>query len=216
MGALRAEQDNSGERRRRQGNVSAEHAEGEAAPEHLPRAQPPAQQDGRPPVGHGARVTSWGRGTSFANPLGFGKLRALPQLGAAGPPPPVLAPLQLGQGTAPGTSCAGFLGRASPRGGFPPLPSPRPRGCAALTATSCTMAEPAPWHRPAQNPREKPLALGDPNPLRLGALPRAPIPPRAILPGRSPAVSCAQPAPTELTAWEGPRFASPLPGFGSI
>lgn len=74
MGALRAEQDNSGEGRRRQGNVSAAHAEGEAALQHLPRAQPPAQQDGRPPVGHGARVTSRGRGTSFANPLGFGKL----------------------------------------------------------------------------------------------------------------------------------------------
>lgn len=119
MGALRAEQDNSGEGRRRQGNVSAEHAEGKAAPEHLPRAQPPAQQDGRPPMGHGARVTSWGQGTSSANPLGFGKLRAVPQLGAVSPwcsrtPPQCLPPSSWGRAQPPAHPALGSLGEPLP------------------------------------------------------------------------------------------------------
>lgn len=57
-------------------------------------------------MGHGARVTSWGQGTSSANPLGFGKLRAVPQLGAANPwcnrtPPPSACPPPAGAGHSP-------------------------------------------------------------------------------------------------------------------
>lgn len=184
-------------------------------------AQPPAQRDGRPPVGHGARVTSRGRGTSFANPLGFGKLRALPKLGAASPwcsrtPPSACLPqLQLGQGTAPGASCAGFFGRASPRGGFPTFTFPSPP--AALTATSCARAEPAPWHRPAQNPREKQPAHGDPPSPPPGCSPQGSNPAqsrpagaqpcRELRPARSHRGNCLGRAQVRLP---------PLPGFGSI